>query len=98
MADADTTSGQLKSAGFDEITLRRFDSPFRFGGSLDEAIEMNMALGPAAEAIRLSGDQADQMRPQLEKLLRSALEPFVKVDGVVAHSSTWIVTAHAHTT
>ena len=98
MADADTTSGQLTSAGFDEITLRRFDSPLRFGGSLDEAIEMNMALGPAAEAIRLAGDQADQIRPQLETLLRNALEPFVTTDGVVAQSSTWIVTAQAHTT
>jgi SAM-dependent methyltransferase len=95
MADADTTSGQLKSAGFDEIALRRFNSPFRFGGSLDEAVEMNMALGPAAEAIRLAGDQADEMRPHLERLLRDALEPFVTSEGVVAQSSTWIVTARA---
>ena len=93
MADADTTSGQLKSAGFVDISLRRFDNPLRFGGSLDEAIEMNMALGPAAEAIRLAGDQAEQMRPHLEGLLRDALEPFVTNDGVVAQSSTWIVTA-----
>ncbi len=98
MADADTTSGQLKSAGFDEIALRRFDSPLRFGRSLDEAVEMNMALGPAAEAIRLAGDQADQMRPHLENLLRRALKPFVTADGVVAQSSTWIVTARAQTT
>lgn len=95
MADADTTSGQLKSAGFVDIALRRFDNPLRFGGSLDEAIEMNMALGPAAEAIRLAGDQADQMRPHLESLLGDALAPFVTEDGVVAQSSTWFVTAQA---
>jgi SAM-dependent methyltransferase len=93
MADADTTSGQLKSAGFEDIGLRRFDVPLRFGGSLDEAIEMNMALGPAAEAVRLAGDQANEVRPLLERLLREALEPFVTPDGVVAQSSTWIVTA-----
>ena len=65
----------------------------RFGGSLNEAIEMNMALGPAAEAIRLAGNQAEQIRPRLEELLRGALEPFVTDGGVVAQSSTWIVTA-----
>jgi SAM-dependent methyltransferase len=95
MADADTTSGQLKSAGFADISLHRFDNPLCFGRSLDEAIEVNMALGPAAEAIRLAGDQAEQLRPKLEGLLREALEPFVTEHGVVAQSSTWIVTARA---
>lgn len=95
MADADTTSGQLKSAGFVDIALRRFDNPLRFGGSLDEAIEMNMALGPAAEAVRLAGEQADEIRPHLESLLRDALAPFVTEDGVIAQSSTWLVTARA---
>ena len=37
MADADTTSGQLQSAGFADISLRRFDNPLRFGATLDEA-------------------------------------------------------------
>lgn len=98
MADADTTSGQLKGAGFADISLRRFDNPLRFGGSLDEAIEMNMALGPAAEAVRLAGDQAEHMRPHLEGLLRDALKPFLTDDGVVAQSSAWIVTARAPAT
>ena len=56
---------------------------------------MNMALGPAAEAIRLAGDEADEMRPHLEMLLRHALAPFVTDDGVIAQSSTWFVTANA---
>jgi SAM-dependent methyltransferase len=95
MADADTTSGQLKGAGFVDIALRRFDRPLRFGGSLDEAVELNMAIGPAAEAIRLAGDEADEIRPHLESLLRDALAPYVTEHGVIAQSSTWIVTAHA---
>lgn len=98
MADADTTSGQLKGAGFADISLRRFDNPLRVGGSLDEAIEMNMAIGPAAEAVRLAGDQAEHMRPHLEGLLRDALKPFLTDDGVVAQSSAWIVTARAPAT
>jgi SAM-dependent methyltransferase len=93
MADADTTSGQLTSAGFTGIALRRYDAPLRFGSTLEEAVVMNMAIGPAAEAIRLAGDQAEEMRPRLEALLREALGPFDTGDGVVAGSSTWIVTA-----
>jgi SAM-dependent methyltransferase len=94
MADADTVSGELKSAGFVEIALRRYDNPIMIGRSLDEAIQMNLALGPAAEAVRLAGDEAAKIRPQLVELLRSGLAQFETPDGtVVAQASTWIVTA-----
>jgi len=96
MADADTVSGQLVSAGFGEIALRRYDRMLTFGRSLDEAIAMNLALGPAAEALRLAGEGGAALRPQLEALLREALAEFVQKDGTVAATaSTWIVTATA---
>jgi SAM-dependent methyltransferase len=96
MADADTASGQLRSAGFDEITLRRYDRPLRFGRSLDEAVEINLALGPAAEAVRLAEEAGEELRPKLEGLLRDALAPLVGSDGsVAAQASTWIITAHS---
>jgi SAM-dependent methyltransferase len=95
MADADTTTGQLKSAGFTDIALHRCDTPLRFGRDLDNAIEINMALGPAAEAIRLAGDGAAELRPKLVELLRDALQEYATPDGVIAMSSTWIVTATA---
>jgi SAM-dependent methyltransferase len=96
MADADTTTGQLTSAGFNDITLRRFDATLQFGKSLDRAVEVNLALGPAAEALRLAGDRGEEVRPELEKLLHEALGRFVQDDGQVeAQASTWIVTARA---
>ena len=96
MADADTLTGQLRSAGFTDITLRRYDAMLQFGTSLDRAVEMNLALGPAAEALRLAGDKGAEMRPKLEKLLHDALGQFVQDDGEVeAQASTWIVTARA---
>ncbi len=96
MADADTVTGQLLSAGFDEIALRRCDRNLTFGRTLDEAIEMNLALGPAAEALRLAGEGGAALRPHLEELLRGALAEFVQEDGsVAAQASTWIVTARA---
>jgi len=96
MADADTVSGQLSSAGFGEIALRRYDRQMTFGRTLDEAVEMNLALGPAAEALRLAGEDGDQLRPELEALLRDALAQFVGSDGIVtAQASVWCVTARA---
>lgn len=96
MADADTTTGQLKSAGFQDITLRRFDANLQFGTSLARGVEMNLALGPAAEALRLAGDRGEELRPELENLLHEALGRFVQDDGhVEAQASTWIVTARA---
>lgn len=95
MADADTTSGQLRSAGFRDVTLRRHDAMLLFGNTLDEAVEMNLALGPAAEALRLA-ENGEEMRPKLEDLLRGALAQFVRDDGpVTAQASAWIVTARA---
>ena len=96
MADADTLTGQLRSAGFNEITLRRYDAMLWLGGSVDRAVEMSLALGPAAEALRLAGEQGVEMRPELERLLRGALAGFVTDDGhVEGQASTWIVTARA---
>lgn len=95
-ANADTISGQLKAAGFEEISLRRHDRPILYGRSLEEAVEINLAIGPAAEAVRLAQEEGDAMRPHLAGLLREALAQFVRDDGAVeAMSSTWIVTARA---
>lgn len=92
-ANADTLSQQLKSAGFAEIELRRCDLPIRIGRTIDEAVAFNLALGPAAEAVRLAGDEAEQIRPQIEEQLREALAQFETPVGLVAGSSTWIVSA-----
>ena len=95
MTNADTVSQILRSAGFDRIGFERCDLPLLIGRTLDEAVDFNLALGPAAEAIRLAGDSAEEMRPRLAELLREALAEFATDDGVIAQSSTWIVTARA---
>jgi ubiquinone/menaquinone biosynthesis C-methylase UbiE len=95
MADADTTSTIFRNAGFTDVSFLRCDRPLRLGRDLEEAVAANMALGPAAEAVRLAGDAADEIRPKLEQLLRDALAPYVAEDGVALGSSTWIVSAQA---
>ena len=95
MANADTVSHQLLIAGFEGPTFTRCDVPIKLGTDLDEAVAMNMALGPAAEVIRLSGEEAERIRPQLEREIRAALADFQRPDGVYGPASTWIITARA---
>ncbi len=95
MADADTTSQILVGAGFEEIELRRCDIEIEIGRDLEQAVEFVTALGPAGEVIRLAGDEAEYLRPQIEAALREALSEFVGHDGVRAAASTWIVGATA---
>jgi SAM-dependent methyltransferase len=96
MGDADTTTDVLRYAGYEQITLRRCDIDIVIGGGLDEAVEMAMALGPAGEVLRLAGEQAVELRPQIAAALREALSEFSGDGGVVsAPASTWIVSARA---
>ena len=76
MANADTTSDILLNAGFTEVELHRCDIPILIGRDLDHAVEFVTALGPAGEVIRLPGDEAEKIRPQIEAALREALAEF----------------------
>jgi ubiquinone/menaquinone biosynthesis C-methylase UbiE len=95
MADADTTSHILVNAGFADISLHRCDIDIEIGRDLDQAVEFVMALGPAGEVIRLAGDEAENVRPQIEAALREELSGLTRQDGVWASASTWVVGARA---
>ncbi len=95
MANADTTSGILLAAGFDQISLRRCDLPIRIGMNLDEAIEIIMSLGPAGEILRLAGDRAAHLHEPIAQALHEGLAEWDGSSGVLAPASTWIVSATA---
>jgi SAM-dependent methyltransferase len=95
MANADTVSEQLAIAGFEAIELRRSDLPLKMGGHLDDAVELVMSIGPAGEVLRLWGDRAGEIRPRIAADIRAVLEQFETDDGVLAPSSTWIISAVA---
>lgn len=95
MANADTVTGILKYAGFDRIALRRLDMPVSMGHSVDRAVEAALAIGPAAETVRLAGDMADDVREVIERDLRKLAEELETPEGVVVTSSAWVVTAIA---
>jgi ubiquinone/menaquinone biosynthesis C-methylase UbiE len=96
MADADTTSEVLLSAGFADVTFQRCDIPILIGNDIDEALDLVMSLGPAGEILRLAGDRAAHLHDQVNAALRDGLAEYAGPDGkVVAPASTWIVSATA---
>ena len=95
MANADTTSGILVSAGYDEITLRRCDRLIKGGDDIDEAVALTMDIGPAGEILRLQGDRAAHLHEPIREALRDGMADLARPDGVYSPASTWIVTARA---
>ena len=95
MANADTVSEQLQIAGFQRPTLTRCDLPIKIGNDLDHAVTFNMAIGPAAELLRICpADEVERLRPKVQAEIREVLSDYVQPDGVVsAPASTWIVRA-----
>jgi ubiquinone/menaquinone biosynthesis C-methylase UbiE len=96
MANADTVTDVLKHAGYEDTRLARQDLHYKIGDNLEHAVAFNMALGPAAEVLRMWGDRVDEIRPKIAADLRKTLADYV-VDGgaVVAPASTWAITARA---
>jgi SAM-dependent methyltransferase len=96
MGNADTTSGILLSAGFENVSLLRCDKPILIGTDLDEAVEFVMSIGPAGEILRLAGERAAHLHEPVAAALRKDMTKWAGPDGtVMGPASTWIVTASA---
>jgi SAM-dependent methyltransferase len=93
MADADTTSGILTKAGFQDISLRRCDLPITIGANIDEAVEFAMSLGPAGEILRLAGERATHLHHPITDALHQGFAEWIGSNGITAPASTWIVSA-----
>jgi SAM-dependent methyltransferase len=95
MANPDTVSEQLQIAGFERPTFTRCDLPIKIGNDLDHAVAFNMALGPAAELLRICpAEEVERLRPKLEQEIRDVLAEYERADGEVwGPASTWIVSA-----
>lgn len=93
MAGEETVGLQLKAAGFEDVVFERVDAPVRMGDSIEDAINFQLALGPAGEVYREAGDLAAQKHDALVADLTAMLEPHVTDDGVYMDSSSWVVSA-----
>jgi len=93
MASADVVSDQARAAGWTNISFERSDGDLLIGGSLEQAVEFALMLGPAGEIVRLAGNAAVARRAEIETAVRKVIEPFVTPEGVRAPSSCWLVSA-----
>lgn len=93
MANQEMVTAQLKAAGYEDITFERVDAPIRMGDTVEDAIEFQLALGPAGEAYREAGDLAKEKHEAIVADLKALLAPFVTDDGVVMGSSSWVISA-----
>lgn len=93
MANPDVVSAQLKAAGFTDFSFERVDGPVMIGRDVDQAVEFQLALGPAGEIFREAGALAEDRRGEIEAALRTELARYAGDDGVRMNSSSWTIRA-----
>jgi ubiquinone/menaquinone biosynthesis C-methylase UbiE len=93
MANSEVVAAQLKAAGFVDIGFERIDGPVMVGSSVEQALQFQLALGPAGEVFRVAGEEAERRRPEIERALREAIAPYEQNGNIVMQSSSWTITA-----
>jgi ubiquinone/menaquinone biosynthesis C-methylase UbiE len=94
MANQEMVTGMMKSAGYDNIEFERVDALVLVGNSVQDAINFQLALGPAGEVFREAGDEAEEKREEIEAALAEAIDLEKKeADGIVMDSSSWVISA-----
>lgn len=93
MADSDTVTKQLEIAGYTEIGFERIDAPLLVGETPDEAVEFQLAIGPAGEVYREAGELAERRHEEIVAALKAELARHETPEGIALQSSSWMVTA-----
>lgn len=93
MANPEVVTAQLKAAGFEDIGFERNDGLVMVGSSVEQAVQFQLALGPAGEIFREAGELAARRLPEIEQALREELARYVQDGQVMIGSSSWTVTA-----
>lgn len=97
MADREVVTKQLEVAGFEAIAFQRTDGPVMVGSSVEQAMQFQLAIGPAGEVFREAGEEAEQRRGAIEDALRAALARYEQSGEVIMGSSSWTITARRPT-
>jgi SAM-dependent methyltransferase len=93
MTNEEMVTAMMKSAGYEDITFERVDAPVLIGNSVEDAINFQLALGPAGEVFREAGAEAEEKRSEIEAALSKAIEVQKSdADGIVMPSSSWVIT------
>ena len=94
MADEPTVRRMMEVAGYEDITFERVDAPVLIGHDVRDAIEFQLAIGPAGEVFREAGEKAEAMRAEIEAALAQAIRAqTTAADGIIMPSSSWVISA-----
>ncbi len=92
MANQEMVTGMMKSAGYENIEFEQVDAQVLVGRTVQDAIDFQLALGPAGEVFREAGDEAEGKRDEIEAALAEAIDREKKeTDGIVMDSSSWVI-------
>ena len=95
MADETTVRAMMKAAGYDNIEFRRVDAPVLVGHDVKDAIDFQLAIGPAGEVFREAGAEAEEKRELIEAALAEAInQQKIAAEGIVMDSSSWVISAN----
>jgi ubiquinone/menaquinone biosynthesis C-methylase UbiE len=94
MANQEMVTKMMEVAGFANIEFKRVDAPVLIGRSVEDAIDFQLALGPAGEVFREAGAEAEAKLADIRAALAEAIEVQKKdTDGIVMDSSSWVISA-----
>jgi ubiquinone/menaquinone biosynthesis C-methylase UbiE len=93
MASPEVVVAQLKAAGFVDAHLEPLGGDVMVGATVDQALEFQLALGPAGEIFREAGPFAEKRRPEIEAAMRAELARHQRDGKIWMRSGSWTITA-----
>ncbi len=93
MADTGVVTKQLEIAGYKDIDFVRVDAQVFVGRDVDDAVEFQLAIGPAGEVYREAGPLAERRHDEIAAALKAELVKYRRANGIMMDSSSWKVTA-----
>ena len=93
MTDTELVTQQLRIAGYSDVRFERIDAEVLVGRDVDEAVAFQLAIGPAGEVYREAGEAAKRQHATVVAALKKELGKFIRPEGVMMASSSWMVTA-----
>jgi len=94
MANEEMVRGMMMAAGYEQIEFRQVDAEVMVGNDVQDAIDFQLALGPAGEVYREAGEEAEGKRAEIEAALAEAINAQkLSADGIAMDSSSWVISA-----
>ena len=92
MANQEMVTKMMEVAGYENIEFKRVDAPVLVGRTVEDAVNFQLALGPAGEVYREAGAEAEAKHAEIEAALAEAIEAEKSdADGIVMDSSSWVI-------